>query len=107
MLVCCSIISVIVLLALFGGILFAILQAIVAKIERKTWAKTLVNLPLQELEARLSALEEDERFATYGFLEMTKGQQQEVVSIVTDIKARIKILEQLMSERRGLESGKR
>jgi hypothetical protein len=107
MLVCCSVISLIILLALFGTILVAIVQAIVAKAERTAWAKTLVGLPLQELEAKLSVLEEDERFATLGFLEMSKGQQQQVVSKVSDIKARIEILKQLISERRGLESGKR
>ncbi len=107
MLVCCSVVSLIMILALFGGILVAIVRAIVAKAERTAWAKTLVGLPLQELEARLHALEKAESSATFGFLEMSKGQQHDAVSKVSDIKARIKILERLISERQGLESGKR
>ncbi len=107
MLVCCSIISVIVLLALFGTILVTIFQAIVNKIERTAWTKTLVNLPLQELEDRLRVLEKHKSIALFGYLEKSESQKQQVSSKLSDTHDRIRILERLISERQGLESGKR
>ncbi len=107
MLVCCGVISVIVLLAVFGVTIIAIIQAIFAKIDRTAWAKTLVDLPTSKLESELTVLKFKRAGLTSGFLGMSKSDQQKVTSKVNDVEARIRILERLISERQGLESGKR
>jgi hypothetical protein len=107
MLVCCSVISLIVLLAVFGFTIIAIIQAILAKTERTAWAKTLVDFPMDKLKFELTHLTLKKGGLTSGYLEMSKGQQQQVVSKLGDIEARIKILECLISERQNLESGKK
>jgi hypothetical protein len=106
MLVCCSVVSVIVLLALFGVTIVAIIQAIIAKIERVAWAKTLVDMPIGKLESELSSLVVKDDNLSFGFLQMSKAQQQDVVSKLGDVQARMRILEQLINERQRLKSGK-
>jgi hypothetical protein len=106
MLVCCSVISVIVILALLGGVILLIIQAIIAKISRTAWAKTLVDMPIGRLEAELSFLVKKKGSLLNGFLGMSKGQQQDVTSKIGDVEARIKILERLISERQSVKSDK-
>ncbi len=98
MLVCCSVISVIVLLAVFGVTIIAIIQAIFAKIDRTAWAKTLVDLPMSKLESELTVLKLKRAGLVSGFLGMSKTDQQKVTSEVNDVEARTKILEQMISE---------
>jgi hypothetical protein len=105
MLVCCSVVSLIVLLALFGTTIVVVIQAIVAKTQRVAWAKTLVDLPIGRLMSELSALVVEKGDLTFGYLEMSKGQQYQVTSKLGDVEARIKILERLISERQNLEFG--
>jgi hypothetical protein len=101
MLVVCSAISIIVILALFGSTLVAIERAIIAKIARMTWTKTLVDLPTSKLKSELSRLRVKKDGLTFGYLEMSKAQQYDVVSKSGDVEARIRILERLISERDG------
>ncbi len=104
MLVCCAIISLFVLLALFGFVIVAIIKAGVDKTQRMAWTKTLVDFPTGKLKSELSDLMAKKSSLTFGYLEKSKGQRYDVVSKLGDVEARIKILERLISERENLES---
>ncbi len=105
--VVCGVIFFIVFLALFGGFIVVIIREIVVKIQRTAWTKTLVDFPTNKLRSDLSRLMGDNDRLKARYSEMPKNQRADADSELRDLEARIKILERLISERWGLESGKR
>lgn len=102
--VCCSVVSMVVLIALLGTIIVRIIQGIARKLDTNAWAKTLVGLKLSQLIHQKSELELKRSVTLSGFLQMTQGQQYHVTSQLGDIDARLKILYKLIAEKGGLEA---
>jgi hypothetical protein len=107
MLIFCGVISGIVLLAVFGGLILVTIREIVVKIQRTAWTKTLVDFSTDKLRSELSSLMGDKNRLKDRYSEIPKNQRADADSELRDLEARIEILERLVTERLSLEYGKK